>query len=418
MSTWLERFVLTVLAAVLFAIMANHWSLDRIQQATLFVAIAALALFVGHTIEKMRAPTANSSVSPAQESASSTTVVPSDGNDTVAADKNPTGLVVPRSAGTIMVTMSPLIPDPDQKPRNPNDLEFYFFAYQATAFGNTIEYADVTLTNRSPQKMHLEFWGAVDYWKDSGEPARYGMRAEWNPDGYKEGTGQESVDFDPFETKKGRLFLFLEKPEKSGLRKWFIDPGENVYIEVFDTVTGKRIAFKGMSGYPIDQMPSPLPPHQQLLTLAFPKVPDSPNLPTLESLDLLSRTRFSAYDGNRATVSAAITNLSNNRMELAINLLVLNANKWKAFDGVFRMSNDNKAPGTPTLSLGPDDSAEGTVDFDLAEIGVSNTTDPLSKLPSENLLEISELVSGKKVWCAISPGYPPGTDMRSLLINR
>jgi hypothetical protein len=38
--------------------------------------------------------------------------------------------------------------------------------------------------------------------------------------------------------------------------------------------------------------------------------------------------------------------------------------------------------------------------------------------PNLSLLEIFDEVSRKKVWCAIEPGYPPGTDMRWAIIER
>jgi hypothetical protein len=56
MNIWLERFVLVFLAAIAGAtVLTNPWRLDRLQQATLIVAIAAIALFTGRTIERNRA---------------------------------------------------------------------------------------------------------------------------------------------------------------------------------------------------------------------------------------------------------------------------------------------------------------------------------------------------------------------------
>lgn len=55
MSTWLERFVLTLLAGVLRAtVLTNPWQLDRFQQAALIVAIVAISLFAARTIERAR----------------------------------------------------------------------------------------------------------------------------------------------------------------------------------------------------------------------------------------------------------------------------------------------------------------------------------------------------------------------------
>lgn len=57
MSVFLERFVLTVLAAGLVGtVLTNPWRLDKVQQATLVVAIVALALFTARTIDRMRLP--------------------------------------------------------------------------------------------------------------------------------------------------------------------------------------------------------------------------------------------------------------------------------------------------------------------------------------------------------------------------
>jgi hypothetical protein len=333
-------------------------------------------------------------------------------------DKDRSTLVLSKSAGPTTVSMSPLIPDPNRKPASPNDLDLYFFVLTSAAFGDNIQYAEATVTNRSPRKMHLELWGHVDYWKDIGEPARYGMRAEWNPEDLKEGTGQVFIDLDEWETKKGRLVFFLGKPEENGLSKWFLNASSNVYIELFDTVTGKRSAFKPSDGYPAGQMPAPLPPRQKLLALNFPRAtaPDSQSLPPLETLDLVARTHVFGYTDDGLTLEALASNLSENRLELKINFLVLNASQWRAFGGDF-VPKDKASPRTSTLTLEPGKSAEGNLTFDLSEIGVSNHENPLSFLPKENLLEISDQVSGKKVWCAVDPGYPPGTDMRSFTIQ-
>jgi hypothetical protein len=55
---FLERFVLTVLAAVLIGvILLNPFKLDWRQRVSLAVAVVAFAYFVGHTVHKMnRAP--------------------------------------------------------------------------------------------------------------------------------------------------------------------------------------------------------------------------------------------------------------------------------------------------------------------------------------------------------------------------
>lgn len=56
---WLERFVLTLLAALAGAtVLTNPWHLDRFQQVTLIVAIIALSLFAARTIERTRTSSA------------------------------------------------------------------------------------------------------------------------------------------------------------------------------------------------------------------------------------------------------------------------------------------------------------------------------------------------------------------------
>lgn len=55
MATWLERFVLALLAVIAGAIIVtNTWRLDRVQQVSGVIAVAAIALFVGRTIERTR----------------------------------------------------------------------------------------------------------------------------------------------------------------------------------------------------------------------------------------------------------------------------------------------------------------------------------------------------------------------------
>jgi hypothetical protein len=57
MDVFLERFVLTVLAAsVVTLIVLNPFKFAWPQRASLLVAVVALAYFVGYTIEKRRIP--------------------------------------------------------------------------------------------------------------------------------------------------------------------------------------------------------------------------------------------------------------------------------------------------------------------------------------------------------------------------
>ena len=58
MGIWIERFVIVLLAAIAGAtILTNPWKLDRIQQVSLIVACAAVALFLGRTFERIRTTT-------------------------------------------------------------------------------------------------------------------------------------------------------------------------------------------------------------------------------------------------------------------------------------------------------------------------------------------------------------------------
>lgn len=336
---------------------------------------------------------------------------------------DPTALVISKSAGPVMVTMSPLIPDPDLKPADPDDLEFYFFALMAAAGKNNIQYANVTVTNRSQRKMHLEIWGEVDYWKDNGESARTGMKAEWNPDGLKQGTGHEFIDLDAWETKKGRLVLFLSEPKQhDGVGKWFLSASENVYFDVFDSVTGKRITFKPISGYPKDQMPSPLPSHKELLALDFPKVAvnaaQAGDVP--DPIDLLVRTRDLGYNKTRASVEALFKNFSPKPMELEVNLLVRSItleNTWRSSEGLIKDEDPKGSQGDRALRIEPGANLVRKVIFDLAALGIPSTGGwELREQPKDTLLEINDRISGRKVWCALLVGYPPGTDMRSAVI--
>jgi hypothetical protein len=55
MKTWLERFLLTLLAAIAGAtVLTNPWQLDGFQKTTLLVAVIAISLFAARTIERGR----------------------------------------------------------------------------------------------------------------------------------------------------------------------------------------------------------------------------------------------------------------------------------------------------------------------------------------------------------------------------
>jgi hypothetical protein len=304
-----------------------------------------------------------------------------------------------------------------------DELEFYFHPPFFGGGRKDLQYS-ATTTNRSPRKMHLELWAHIDYFKDNGEPARYGFQPEWNPNGLKENTGQTALDFEPFETKKGSLILFLPKPEASGIRQWNLNPSKNVYIHTFDSVTGKHIAFKVSPGYPDGKMPWPLPSHKELLAMEFPKAAtsDSQELPALETLELLARTQFFGYrNDNSLSLSAVLTNRSSNRMKLQINLLTrksMDDKEWRTFRGVIVPSREEKKNHLDyyALDFGPGDVADCSLVF--ANTGFKNKMgEELKESPTVSLLEIFDEVSGKKVWCAIEPGYPPGADLRSAAIQ-
>lgn len=322
-----------------------------------------------------------------------------------------------RPGETVSALMSPLIPDPNLRPASPDDLDFYFFSYMASASSDYVQFANITITNRSPKNMHLEIWGQIDYWKDDGETGRLGFKANWNPDGWDEQSGEEFIDLEPYQTKSGRIVLFPGKPEEHGVDEWFLEAGENIYLEVFDTVSGKRAAFKAIPGYPSGQIPSPLPSHKQLLALEFPAGAKavSPDASNANELALVLRTRDLKFGRKSLGVSAMLKNKSSDRMELCVTLLGRSqaANSWLSLDGEWRRKGE---AAESVLAIEPDKPMEAVLYFDLVRTGIDSANQQLSRSPKDTLLEIKDRISGKKIWCAIQPGYPPGTDMTALTI--
>jgi len=61
MNTWLERFLISVLATILAAtVLTNPWQLDRVHQTLLIVAIVAISIVASRTIERSRGAKTNS----------------------------------------------------------------------------------------------------------------------------------------------------------------------------------------------------------------------------------------------------------------------------------------------------------------------------------------------------------------------
>jgi hypothetical protein len=302
-------------------------------------------------------------------------------------------------------------------PTESEELEFYFHPFLIAAGQDNIQYSGATITNRSPRKMHLELWAHIYYWKDDGKPAGLGFRPEWNPEGLNEGTGETTIYFDAFEPKEGSLVLFLDNPEKYDVRRWNINPYNNVYIHAFDSVTGKHIAFKASPGYPDAKVPWPLPPPAKLLALQFPEVATANSLLPLDSLELLARTQFVGYQNDgRLSFTASIANLSSNRMKLQVNLLTrksVDDNEWRTFRAVLvplREESKNHLDYY-ALDFGPGDVADCSLV--VANTGFTNKIgEEFDGSPRVSLFEIIDEMSRKKVWCAIEPGYPPGADMR------
>lgn len=310
-----------------------------------------------------------------------------------------------------------------------DEFDFYFHSFFFGGGKTDVQYGEVTATNRSPRKMHLQLWGCIYYWKDNGEPASLQMQADWTPETavvlsasgkagrLKENTGEDFIDFNEWETKKGRVVLNLPQPDGYGMKAWNIDPCRDVYFHGFDSVTGKHVAFKASPGYPDAKMPWPLPSPAKALALAFPEPATAPDLPPLESLDLVARTRMFGYrNDNSVSLSAVIENRSINRMKIQINLLSrksVDDKEWRTFRAVIEphRKEDRGALDYYALDFGPDDVADCSLVF--AGTGFTNKEgNELKENPSLNLLEIFDEVSRKKVWCAVDPGYPPGTDMR------
>jgi hypothetical protein len=341
-------------------------------------------------------------------------------------EDNPSAIVLRPGAVDVTVSMSPLIPDPNQKPASPDDLEFYFFAFISAAAPDHVQFADVTVTNRSPKKMHLETWAQVDYWKDNGEPGRHGWKAEWNPEGLKERTGQSFIDLDAWETKKARVVVFLDEPPE-GISRWFVDGTESVRFEIFDSVSGKRIAFNPAKGYPAGQMLAPLPTAKQLMSPEFPELESTSEIP---ALDAIVRTRNLGYDETNVGMEALIKNSSPTSMELEVGLLIRSsgdATIWAEVPGVLKEKEKGKEKDkgkadevsreTKVLTIEPGETLVRRMVFDLAPVGyIAKKGWSLSESPKDTLLQINDLKSGKKVWCAFNVGYPPGCDMRGATI--
>jgi hypothetical protein len=326
-----------------------------------------------------------------------------------------------KRGSTMVLVFSPLIPEPNLKPDSPNDLDFYFFPFSGGFFDNKIQYAEAKITNRSDKKMHLELWAHVDYWKDNGEPNRTGGRAEWNPDETKEHTGDDFIELEPGETKKGRIMITLMETKGLGIDKWFVDVSEDVYIEVYDTVSGKRNAFKAMSGYPRGQTEAPLVPVKEHLDLDFPRS-TAVSQSAIETLELILRTSDMSfiYDPAEKQFRVMAWNRSADPMDLSFNLLVCDppqSNAWTLCEGSVEFIKD--LPYQSSVTVEPGDSLLKYVKFDLGGIAKNKPEywQP-GESPKESLLEIHDRVSGKTVWCALQSGYPPGTDMRPFTIKR
>jgi hypothetical protein len=333
-------------------------------------------------------------------------------------DSDPTALIIRAGSVDQTIAASPLIPDPNQKPASPDDLEFYFFAYISSATADHIQYANVTVTNRSPRKMHLEIWAHVDFWSDSGEPQRHGWKAEWNPDGFKVNSGDTFIDLDAWETKKGRLMIFIGDPPKEKISRWFVESTENVYLDIFDSVSGKRIAFNPAKGYPSGQIPAPLPSHKQMLALDFPElgIGGSP----LPKIDAIVRTRDLTYSDTNAGVDALIKNSSPEPMELEASLLIrshADVTVWGEVPGVFKEKTENGPQESTVVSIKAGDTVVRRIVFDLAPVGYEAKKGwQLSESPQDTLLQITDRKTGVKVWGAIRAGYPPGGDMRAATV--
>jgi hypothetical protein len=349
---------------------------------------------------------------------------------------DPTAMVMRR--GETAAVLVSLPPNSNLKPANPDDLQLYFFAPWCISAEDNLQYADATITNRSPQRMHLEIWGHWDYWKDSGELARTGLKAEWNPDGVKEHTGETFINLDAWETKRGRVVLFIGKPSKGEIGTWFIDGAENVYFEFFDTVSAKKIAFKAFRGYPSGQMPTPLPHRNTLHAAVSPVVgASSEQESAAPKLDVIVRTRNRLHEGTKWNVSVLVTNLSAKPMEIGGRLMVRGKGSedspadlagkevWAAVDGIFREPRETKInvglqpkfPPVPRLAVDQRATRVSDLEFEVAAIGTADDGKwRLTDNPQETLLEITDHLSGKKVWCGLRAGYPPGTDMRGAII--
>jgi hypothetical protein len=394
----------------------------RLRYQTMWISIigaligAVVAPWVWHSIrpdDTAQVDPAETNVPPAADSVEVAT--------TRGRPRDNTALVMSRSAGPVMMAVSPLIPDPDQKPASPDDLEFYFFALVSAAGMNNVQYADVTMTNRSPRKMHLDIWGDIQYWKDSGEPAGIALKAEWNPDGLTERTGQRFIDLDAWQTVKGRLVIFLAEPkENDGVSQWFLSSSDNVYFEVFDSVTGKRIAFKAMKGYPRGQMPVPLPPAKELLSVELPTSADSdPKAKPLEPLGVVMRVRDERYNGSEVSIQGLFKDRSTEPMELAVRLLIRSMNiknTWKLNEGAFSSWDGKDKEVTQTLLIEPEQTLIRDLTFDLSSMGVPESGWSVRHDPKDTVLELQDVKNGRLAWCAFAVGYPPGIDMRSVTI--
>jgi hypothetical protein len=306
-----------------------------------------------------------------------------------------------------------------------DELEFYFHPFligggRGSPGGTTnIQYSGATITNRSSRKMHLQLWAHAYYWDDDGKPKSIGFQPEWNPDGLKARTGETTIDLDAYESKEGSLVLFFDQPKRDGVKRWNINAFERVYVHAFDSVTGKHIAFKATPGYPDGKAPWPLPSPAELLALDFPRADAAAtqDWPALESFDLLARTQFFGYSNDdKLSISAEIENHSNDRMKLQINLLTrksVDDKEWRTIRGVIKplRKEDRGELDYYALDFGPGDIASCSLVF--ANTGFTNKRgEELKESPNLTLLEIFDEISRKKVWCAIEPGYPPGTDMR------
>jgi hypothetical protein len=272
------------------------------------------------------------------------------------------------------------------------------------------------LVNRSPRNMSLEFRLLIRLPDRDGERGGASAIADWKAR-WDDPNFMQVINI-PRETSLSGIWVYRIPDvalEGSTVKDISKVPLSKMALKITDKVSGVSVfshpamfppvlkgGFAGIAWEDGDDAATGSEQNKKNSTVELPE--------PQQTLGLLFRPKAYSHSDKYVEMPATITNRSPRRMGLEFALLIRSPNgkSWESYEGRWDGQRSEIASGLRTINIDIDETLDGVLIFDLPNPKIMDREKwNITGRRKDNLIEISDRVTGQRVCCTLYEGYPP-----------